>query len=109
MCKVAVMDKEWMYKTVRLDTDLSFLDHVRKFVATVKKHRLSLGRELTLCSCNSCKNKLTQEHNVVQSHLVPVWFRQGLRRMEVSRQSKSECNRCIRRKLVDDIDGGGGE
>jgi hypothetical protein len=47
-----------MYKTPRLGTDLSFLGHVRKFVAAVKKHRLSLGRELTLCPCNSCKNKL---------------------------------------------------
>jgi hypothetical protein len=68
------MDREWMYKTPRLGTDLSFLGHVRKFVATAKEHRLSLGQELTLCPCNSCKNKLAQQDNVVQSHLVRCGF-----------------------------------
>jgi hypothetical protein len=68
------MDREWMYKTPRLDTDLSFLGHVRKFVTAAKKHRLSLGRELTLCPCNSYKNKLAQQDNVVQSHLVQYGF-----------------------------------
>jgi hypothetical protein len=52
------MDKEWMYKTLRLGADLSFLGHVRNFVAAAKKHRLSLGQELMLCPCNSYKNKL---------------------------------------------------
>jgi hypothetical protein len=66
------MDREWMYKTPRLGTDLSFLGHVRKFVAAAKKHHQSLGRELTICPCNSCKNLLAQEDNVVQSHL--MWY-----------------------------------
>jgi hypothetical protein len=67
------MDKEWMYKTSRLDP--SFLDHVRKkFLAAVKKHRLSLGRERMICPCNSCKNLLAQEHNVMQSHLIRYGF-----------------------------------
>jgi hypothetical protein len=73
MCKVAVMDREWMYKTLRLDP--SFLDHVRKkFLAAAKKHRVSLGRERMICPCNSCKNLLAQEDNVVQSHLIRYGF-----------------------------------
>jgi hypothetical protein len=63
-----------MYKTPRLGNDLSFLGHVKKFVAAVKKHRLSLGQERTICPCNSCKNKLLQEDNVVQSHLIRYGF-----------------------------------
>jgi hypothetical protein len=51
------MDREErMYRTLRLDQ--SYLDHVRKFVATVKKRRLSLKQPLITCQCNSCKNKL---------------------------------------------------
>jgi hypothetical protein len=69
------MDREgWMYKTPRLGNDLSFLGHVKKFVAAAKKHRLSLGQEHTICPCNSCKNKLLQEDNVVQSHLIRYGF-----------------------------------
>jgi hypothetical protein len=60
MCKVTVMDMEWMYKTPRF--------------ATAKKHRLSLGQEPMLCPCNSCKNKLAQQDNMVQSHLVRYGF-----------------------------------
>jgi hypothetical protein len=74
MCKVTVMDMECMYKAPRLGTDLSFLGHVRNFVAAAKKHRLSLGQELMFCPCNSCKNKLAQQDNVVQSHLVRYGF-----------------------------------
>jgi hypothetical protein len=58
------MDRECMYKAPRLGTDLSFLGHVRTFVAAAKKHRLSLGQELMLCMCNSCKNNLAQQDNV---------------------------------------------
>jgi len=47
---------------------------VRKFVATAKKHRLSLDRPRIICPCNSCKNKLAQKDNVVQSHLVRYGF-----------------------------------
>ena len=48
----------------------SFLHHVRNFVAAVKKYHVSLGWECTICLCNSCKNKLLQKDNVVQSHLI---------------------------------------
>ena len=65
------MDREeWMYKIPRVSNDLAFLGHVRKFVAAAKKHRVSLGRERIICPCNSCKNNLLQEDNVVQSHLI---------------------------------------
>ena len=65
------MDRsEWMYKIPRASNDLTFLQYVRKFVAAVKKHRESLGRERTICPCNSCQNKLLQEYSVVQSHLI---------------------------------------
>jgi hypothetical protein len=70
--RFAVMDKEWMYKTSRLDP--SYLDHARKFVATVKRHRLSLKWEHNICPCNSCKNLLVHEDNVVQSLLVQYGF-----------------------------------
>jgi hypothetical protein len=66
------MDREWMYKTSRLDP--SFLDHVRKkFFPVAQKHRLSLGQE-RMISCNSCKNLLTQKDSVVQSHLIRFGF-----------------------------------
>jgi hypothetical protein len=60
------MDREeWMYKIQRVGADLSFLGHVRKFVAATKKHLLRMGRERTICPCNSCKKKLLQEDDVV--------------------------------------------
>jgi hypothetical protein len=63
------MDKEeWMYQTSRLE--LSYLDHVRKFVANVKKHHLSLKRPRSICPCNRCQNKLALEDDMVQSHLI---------------------------------------
>jgi hypothetical protein len=59
VCKVAVMDREeWMCKLPRVSNDMSFLVHVKKFVAAMKKHRLRLGRDRTICPCNSYKNKL---------------------------------------------------
>ena len=79
VCKVfAVMDKEWMYKTSRLDQ--AYLDHVTKFIAAAKRHRLSLKWEHTICSCKSCKNLLLHEDYVVKSHLV----RYGLSRITPS-------------------------
>jgi len=69
------MDREeWMYKIPRVSNDLAFLGHVRKFVAAMKKHRVCLGRERIICPCNSCKNNLVQEDNVVQSHLIRHGF-----------------------------------
>ena len=62
--------KEWMYKLPRVGNDLPFLHHVRKFVAAAKKHRVSLGREGTICLCNSCQNKLLHEDSMVQCHLI---------------------------------------
>ncbi|XP_066316284.1 uncharacterized protein [Miscanthus floridulus] len=47
-----IMDREWMYKTSRLDA--SYLDHVTRFIVAAK----------------SCKNLLANEDNVVKSHLV---------------------------------------
>jgi len=64
------MDKEWMYKTLRLDQ--VYLDHVTKFIAAVKRHRLSLKPEHTICPCKSCKNLLLHKDYVVKSHL--VWY-----------------------------------
>jgi hypothetical protein len=64
------MDREWMYKTLRLDP--SYLDHVTRFVATVKRHRLRLKWEHTICPRNSCKNNFAHEDNVVKSHL--IWY-----------------------------------
>ena len=66
------MDREWMYKTSRLDQ--AYLDHVIKFVAAAKRHRLSLKREHTICPCKSYKNLLAHEDNVVKSHLVRYGF-----------------------------------
>ena len=64
------MDREWMYKTPRLDP--AFLDHVTKNIAAVKRHRLSLKWKLTICPCKSCKNLLAQGDDMVKSHL--VWY-----------------------------------
>jgi hypothetical protein len=77
VCKViaVMMDREeWMYKIPRVGADLSFLGHVRKFVAVARKHHLPLGRERTIGPCNSCKNKLLQEDDVVQSQLIRHGF-----------------------------------
>jgi len=60
-CKVVaiIMNREeWMYKIPRVNNDLAFLGHVRKFVAATKKHHVRLGRERIVCPCNSCKNNL---------------------------------------------------
>jgi len=65
---------EWMYKVLRAGNDLTFLHHVTKFVAVVKKHRTSLGREGTICPCNRCKNNLVYEDSVVKSHLIRYGF-----------------------------------
>ena len=62
------MDREWMYKTPRLDP--AFLDHVTKFIAAVKRHRLGLMREHTVWPCKSCKNLQLHKDNMVKSHLV---------------------------------------
>ena len=64
--------REWMYQTLRLN--LSYLVHVKKFVAAGKKHRLSLKRSRINCPGNCCQNKLAQEDDVVQSHLVRFGF-----------------------------------
>ena len=57
VCKVAFMDRlpteECMHKLPRIGNDISFLHHVTKFLATVKKHRVSRGEELTICMCRS--------------------------------------------------------
>jgi len=63
-----------MYKVLRAGNDLTFLHHVTKFVAVVKKHRTSLGREGTICPCNRCKNNLVYEDSVVKSHLIRYGF-----------------------------------
>ena len=63
-----------MYKLQRVGNDMSFLHHMRNFIAAAKKHRVSLGREGTICPCNSCKNNLLQEDNVVLSHLIRYGF-----------------------------------
>ena len=66
------MDREWMYKTLRLDP--SYLEHATKFIATAKRHLLGLKWEHTVCPCKSCKNLLLHEDNVVKSHLVLYGF-----------------------------------
>ena len=75
------MDREeWMYKLLRVGNDQSLLHHVRNFVAAVKKDCVSLGRGRTICPCNSCKNKLLKEDNVVLT-----WFAMVLSRITQSR------------------------
>jgi hypothetical protein len=68
------MDRdEWVYKKSRMN--LSFLENMRKkFMPVAQKHRLSLDRDLMICPCNDCKNRLAQEDNVVQSHLLRYGF-----------------------------------
>ena len=68
----AVMDKVWMYRTSRLD--LAFLDHVTKFIAAAKRHRLSLKQELTIYLCKSYKNLLAHGDDMVKSHLIRYGF-----------------------------------
>ena len=71
VCKVfAVMDREWMYKTSRLKQ--AYLDHVIKFIAVAKRHRLSLKWEHMLYPCKSYKNLLANGDDTVKSHL--VWY-----------------------------------
>ena len=73
MRKVTVMDRDWMYKTSRLEP--SFLENVRKkFLPFAQKHRLSLGRDRMICLCYDCKNRFAQEDNVVLAHLVRYGF-----------------------------------
>jgi hypothetical protein len=66
------MDREWMYKTSWLDP--SYLEHVTKFITAVKRHHLGLKREHTICPCESYKNLLLHEDNMVKSHLVRYGF-----------------------------------
>ena len=63
-----------MYNISRVDNDMSFLNHVTKFVAAAKKHRVSRGVELTICPCHGCKNKLLHEDDVVNSHSIRYGF-----------------------------------
>lgn len=75
MIYVVAMDrKEWMYNLARVGNDMSFLHHVSDLVDGAKGHHQNLGWEPTICSRHSCKNKLDQEHNVVQSHLIQHGF-----------------------------------
>ena len=66
------MDREWMYRTSRLDP--AYLVQVKKFVPAAEKHRLSLKRSCIICPCNHSQNKLAKEDDVVQSHLVRFGF-----------------------------------
>ena len=71
VCKVfPVMDREWMYETLRLDQ--AYMDHVTNFIATAKRHRLSVKREYTIYPCKSCKNLLAHGDDTVKSHL--IWY-----------------------------------
>jgi hypothetical protein len=55
--------------------DLTFLENVRKkFMLIAQKHHLSLDQDRMICPCNHCKNRLAQEDNVVQSHLLRYGF-----------------------------------
>ena len=63
-----------MYNISRVDNDMSFLNHVTKFVAATKKHRVSRGVELTICPCRGCKNKLLHEDDMVNSHSIRYGF-----------------------------------
>ena len=65
---------EWIYKIPRVGNDLTFLHRVRKFVAATKKHRVSMGRERTICPCKRCKNNLVHEDSVVKSHMIRYGF-----------------------------------
>jgi len=59
-----------MYKLRRVGNDMSFLHHMKNFIAAAKKHRVSLGRKRTIFPCISCQNKLLHKDNVVQSRLI---------------------------------------
>ena len=59
-----------MYKTSRLEQ--AYLDHVIKFIAVAKRHRLSLKWEHMLYPCKSYKNLLANGDDMVKSHL--VWY-----------------------------------
>jgi len=66
-------DRGWMYKTPRV-MDMCYVDNVTKFIAAAKKHRVTLGRELTICPCSKCKNTLLHADSVVKSHLIRFGF-----------------------------------
>jgi hypothetical protein len=66
------MDREWMYKTLRMD--LAFMEHVTKFIVVAKRHRLSLKKEVIICPCKSCKNLYAHKDDTVKSHLVRYSF-----------------------------------
>jgi hypothetical protein len=61
-----------MYKTSRVDP--TFLEHVTKFIAIAQRHRLSLKKEVTICSCKSCKNLYAHGDGTVKFHLVRYGF-----------------------------------
>jgi hypothetical protein len=67
-----IMDREWMYKTSRVEP--AFLEHVTKFIVIAKRHRLSLKKEVTICSCKSYKNLYAHGDDTVKSHLVRYDF-----------------------------------
>ena len=53
---------------------MSFMHHMRNFIAAAKKHRVSLGRKRTIFPCISCQNKLLHKDDVVNSHLIRYGF-----------------------------------
>jgi hypothetical protein len=59
-------------KTSRVDP--AFVEHVTKFIAVAKRHRLSLKKEVTICPCKSCKNLYAHGDDTVKSHLVRHGF-----------------------------------
>jgi hypothetical protein len=63
---------EWMYQIKRME--LQYLVHVKKFVATAKAHRLSLGQTTTICPCPKCKNMKAHADSEVKSHLIRFGF-----------------------------------
>jgi hypothetical protein len=63
---------EWMYQIKRMEPQ--YLVHVRKFVAAVKAHRLSLGRTTTICPCSKCKNMKAHAASEVKYHLIRFGF-----------------------------------
>ena len=66
------MDREWMYKMLRLDP--AYIEHLTMFISTAKSHHLSLKRELTICPYKSCKNLYAHGDDTVKSHLVRYGF-----------------------------------
>jgi hypothetical protein len=72
---MVIMDREeWMYKIPRVNNNLTFLGHVRKFAAAAKKHHVHLDQERIICPCNSCKNNLLKEDDMVESDLIQHGF-----------------------------------